>query len=156
MATKLLLLPPILLLILPTLILLNGPWKAPFRPSDLLPLLPRPVSWTILSSLHSAVDLLPTFIGAATSSPNSSLNWKGACFYNNTAWMVFHNKSSSPFGGGTLHIKVIIWFQSQSIWKSWVFNFLHKSLMMIDGVWEFMCLWNFVRIIIQNTFFLIF
>ncbi|XP_039115239.1 uncharacterized protein LOC120250481 [Dioscorea cayenensis subsp. rotundata] len=105
MATKLLLLPPLLLLILPTLILLNGPWKAPFRPSDLLPLLPRPVSWTILSSLHSAVDLLPTFIGAATSSPNSSLNWKGACFYNNTAWMVFHNKSSSPFGGGTLHIK---------------------------------------------------
>lgn len=79
--------------------------KSPFNPHDVLPLLPRQVSWPILNSLHSAVDLLPAFVGAA-SSPNDSLEWKGACFYKNTAWMEFHNKSGSEFGGGTLHLKV--------------------------------------------------
>ncbi|CAL9763979.1 unnamed protein product [Musa acuminata subsp. burmannicoides] len=78
---------------------------APFRPKDLLPLLPRRAAWPLLRSLRSAEDLLPTFVGPA-SSPVSDLNWKGACFYKNTAWMEFHNKSQSRFGGGILHIKV--------------------------------------------------
>ncbi|CAL9192672.1 unnamed protein product [Musa hybrid cultivar] len=77
---------------------------APFRPIDLLPLLPRRAAWPLLRSLRSAEDLLPTFVGPA-SSPVSDLNWKGACFYKNTAWMEFHNKSQSRFGGGILHIK---------------------------------------------------
>ncbi|KAG6685740.1 hypothetical protein I3842_12G127500 [Carya illinoinensis] len=79
--------------------------KLPFCPRDVLPLLPRQVSWPILNSLHSAVDLLPSFVGAA-SSPNDTLEWKGACFVKNRAWMEFHNKTGSEFGGGTLHIKV--------------------------------------------------
>ncbi|KAK8946749.1 hypothetical protein KSP39_PZI006954 [Platanthera zijinensis] len=83
----------------------DGPWKSPFRPTDFLPFLPFSVSRPLLRSLHSAVDLLPAFVGAV-SSPKANLQWKGACFYNNTAWMEFHNKSKSPFGGGTLHIKV--------------------------------------------------
>ncbi|KAF2285793.1 hypothetical protein GH714_007806 [Hevea brasiliensis] len=79
--------------------------QVPFHSQDLLPLLPRQVSWPILNYLNSALDLLPTFVGAA-SSPNDTVQWKGACFYNNTAWMEFHNKTGSEFGGGTLHIKV--------------------------------------------------
>ncbi|KAJ1389584.1 hypothetical protein SESBI_38201 [Sesbania bispinosa] len=79
--------------------------KSPIHPRDLLPLLPRQVSWPILNSLHSAVDLLPVYVGAAAS-PNDFLEWKGACFYQNKAWMVFHNKTGSEFGGGTLHLKV--------------------------------------------------
>ncbi|XP_062018068.1 uncharacterized protein LOC133734426 [Rosa rugosa] len=79
--------------------------KLPFHPRDLLPLLPRQLSWPILNSLHSAVDLLPTFVGSA-SSQNNTLGWKGACFYQNSAWMEFHNKTGSQFGGGTLHIQV--------------------------------------------------
>ncbi|KAI8552802.1 hypothetical protein RHMOL_Rhmol06G0296300 [Rhododendron molle] len=79
--------------------------KLPFRPKDVLPFLPRPISWPILSYLRSPVDILPSFVGAV-SSPNGSLEWKGACFYKNRAWMEFHNKSGSEFGGGTLHIKV--------------------------------------------------
>ncbi|KAF2288748.1 hypothetical protein GH714_012222 [Hevea brasiliensis] len=79
--------------------------QVPFHPQDLLPLLPRQVSWPILNYLNSAVDLLPTFVGAA-SSPNGTVEWKGACFYENEAWMEFHNKTGSEFGGGTLHIKV--------------------------------------------------
>ncbi|KAF6168020.1 hypothetical protein GIB67_011405 [Kingdonia uniflora] len=79
-------------------------WKTPFHPRDLLPLLPRQISWPLLNKLHSAVDLLPTFVGSA-SSPNDTLNWKGACFYETRAWMNFNNKSNSEFGGGTLHIK---------------------------------------------------
>ncbi|KAL8237716.1 hypothetical protein R6Q59_018797 [Mikania micrantha] len=80
--------------------------KAPIRPQDLLPLLPRQISWPILNSLHSAADLLPRFVGAAAIANNSDLQWKGSCFYENTAWLEFHNKSGSEFGGGTLHIKV--------------------------------------------------
>jgi hypothetical protein len=79
--------------------------KLPFHPRDVLPLLPRQASWPIINSLYSPVDLLPTFVGAA-SSPNDTLEWKGACFYENRAWMEFHNKSGTEFGGGTLHIKV--------------------------------------------------
>ncbi|KAK8622892.1 hypothetical protein V6N13_117791 [Hibiscus sabdariffa] len=79
--------------------------KTPFHPRDVLPLLPRQVSWPILNTLNSAVDLLPTFVGSV-SSQNHIVSWKGACFYENTAWMEFHNKSGSEFGGGTLHIKV--------------------------------------------------
>ncbi|KAI3948806.1 hypothetical protein MKX01_022220 [Papaver californicum] len=79
-------------------------WKTPFHPGDILPLLPKKISWPILNSLHSAVDLLPTFVGAASSS-NDTLQWKGACFYKTNAWMEFHNKTGSQFGGGTLHIQ---------------------------------------------------
>ena len=80
--------------------------KLPFHPQDLLPLLPRQVSWPILNRLHGAVDLLPTFVGAA-SALNETGDWKGACFYENRAWMEFHNKTGSEFGGGTLHLKVL-------------------------------------------------
>lgn len=86
----------------------DGPWKLPFRTSDILPLLPFSALRPILSSVHSAVDLLPAFVGTV-SSPETDLNWKGACFYKNYAWMEFHNKSKSPYGGGTLHIKVSSW-----------------------------------------------
>ncbi|KAK9673924.1 hypothetical protein RND81_12G199000 [Saponaria officinalis] len=82
--------------------------KTPIKLRDILPILPNQISWPILRKLNSAVDLLPTFVGAASSSDavNNSLVWKGACFYSNTAWLEFHNKSGSQFGGGTLHIKV--------------------------------------------------
>ncbi|CAN7038965.1 unnamed protein product [Brassica rapa subsp. trilocularis] len=78
--------------------------KSPFHPLDLLPLLPKQVSWPILNSLYGAADLLPTFIGTA-SPGNDDVKWKGACFYENTAYLEFHNKSGSEFGGGTLHIQ---------------------------------------------------
>ncbi|AET00448.1 hypothetical protein MtrunA17_Chr5g0443721 [Medicago truncatula] len=80
-------------------------FKSPFHPRDLLPLMPKQISWPIINSLHSAVDILPVFVAAA-SSPNNTPEWKGACFYKNQAWMEFHNKTGSQFGGGTLHLKV--------------------------------------------------
>lgn len=80
-------------------------FKTPFHPSDVLPLLPRQVSWPILKYLSKAEDILPTFVGAAIEG-NNSFSWKGACFYKNSAWLEFHNKTGSEFGGGTLHIKV--------------------------------------------------
>ncbi|XP_073005912.1 uncharacterized protein [Typha latifolia] len=83
----------------------EGPWRFPLHPMDLLPLLPREISWPVLSSLRNVVDILPLFVGVA-SAANSPLEWKGACFYQNKAWMEFHNKSGSQFGGGTLHIKM--------------------------------------------------
>eukprot|EP00262_Sarcandra_glabra_P013813 TRINITY_DN389_c0_g1_i2.p1 TRINITY_DN389_c0_g1~~TRINITY_DN389_c0_g1_i2.p1 ORF type:complete len:155 (-),score=21.21 TRINITY_DN389_c0_g1_i2:261-683(-) len=79
-------------------------WKTPFKPKDALSLLPRQLSWPLLNSLHSAVDLLPSFVGSVSSS-NASVEWKGACFYKNTAWMEFKNINGSEVGGGTLHIK---------------------------------------------------
>ena len=88
--------------------------KSPFAPLDMLPLLPRQVSWPILNYLNNADDLLPTFVGAV-SSPNKSIQWQGACFDKNTAWLEFHNNSGSEFGGGTLHIKVCTCFILASI-----------------------------------------
>ena len=95
--------------------------KLPFHPKDALPLLPRQLSWPILNYLNSAVDLLPTFVGAASasdsdSSSNNTLEWKGACFYENKAWVEFNNKSGTEFGGGTLHIKVSTFQVNFPIW----------------------------------------
>uniref|UniRef100_A0A1D1Z7L2 Uncharacterized protein n=1 Tax=Anthurium amnicola TaxID=1678845 RepID=A0A1D1Z7L2_9ARAE len=85
---------------------LGGYAGVPFRPADILPLLPHRAAWPILTSLRSAVDLLPSFVGFANSSSSDArLQWKGACFYETSAWLEFHNRSGSPFGGGTLHIK---------------------------------------------------
>lgn len=81
-------------------------FKTPFHPKDVLPLLPRQVSWPILNSLYSAVDIMPSFVGVASIEGNNTLEWKGACFFKNIAWLELHNKSKSQFGGGTLHIKV--------------------------------------------------
>ncbi|ESW25675.1 hypothetical protein PHAVU_003G055900 [Phaseolus vulgaris] len=58
--------------------------KVPFRVNDVLPVLPRQISWPVLNNLHSAVDLLPYFVGSLTPS-NASIKWKGACFFDNTA-----------------------------------------------------------------------
>ncbi|KAJ3687363.1 hypothetical protein LUZ61_016527 [Rhynchospora tenuis] len=79
--------------------------KSPFRPIDLLPFLPHAISLPILKSLNSAVDLLPSFVGSVASAENK-IQWKGACFYENEAWLEFHNESQSKYGGGKLHIKV--------------------------------------------------
>ncbi|KAK4771151.1 hypothetical protein SAY87_031683 [Trapa incisa] len=86
----------------------SGAASLPFHPRDVLPLLPRQVAWPVLSRLRGAVDLLPSFVGAASepSDYDTNLSWKGACFYNNTAWIEFHNKTGSRFGGGTVHIEV--------------------------------------------------
>lgn len=81
-------------------------WKTPFLPRDVLPLLPRQVSRPLLNCLRSPADLLPSFVGSANDSNDAYLEWKGACFYENRAWIEFHNKSGSEFGSGTLHIKV--------------------------------------------------
>lgn len=82
--------------------------KQPFRAIDILPILPRQVSWPILNSLNSPVDILPTFVGNV-SSPDNTFEWKGTCFQQNSAWLEFHNKTGSQFGGGTLHLKVCVW-----------------------------------------------
>ncbi|KAK9209662.1 hypothetical protein WN944_002029 [Citrus x changshan-huyou] len=96
-----------LLLLICTLLLTSpsNALKSPFHPRDILPVLPRQVSWPILNALNGAADLLPAFVGSAADQ-NGTVEWKGACFYKNQAWMEFHNKSGSEFGGGTLHIKV--------------------------------------------------
>ncbi|KAJ0539763.1 hypothetical protein HanHA300_Chr08g0290131 [Helianthus annuus] len=99
-------------------------FKAPILPQDLLPLLPTQISWPILRTLRSATDILPTFVGAASLSNNSDVNWKGSCFYENTAWLELHNKTGSEFGGGTLHIKD---FNSCMFWHVgyWFLDFLN-------------------------------
>jgi hypothetical protein len=85
----------------------------PFSPMDVLPLLPRPVAMAALRALRGASDIFPVFVGAASAGGPSAgapdggrVDWKGACFYENEAWLEFHNNSGSKYGGGTLHIKV--------------------------------------------------
>jgi hypothetical protein len=82
-----------------------------FSPMDVL--LPRPVAMAALRALRGASDIFPVFVGAASAGGPSAgapdggrVDWKGACFYENEAWLEFHNNSGSKYGGGTLHIKV--------------------------------------------------
>jgi hypothetical protein len=80
---------------------------------DVLPLLPRRVSMAALRALRGASDIFPVFVGAATAVPAADaaagggvVGWKGACFYENEAWLEFNNDSGTAYGGGTVHIKV--------------------------------------------------
>lgn len=81
--------------------------KVPFRVNDVLPVLPHGISWPVLNNFHSAVDLLPSFVGSVTPN-NSSIEWKGACFYDNEAKLEFTagDRDDSDLGGAILYLKV--------------------------------------------------
>lgn len=97
-----------LLLLLGFCVDLGQPLKVPFSVDDVLPMLPRQVSWPVLNSFHSAVDLLPVFIGSLTPNSNASLEWKGACFRGNEARLDItpSDRDEPGLGGGLLHLKV--------------------------------------------------
>jgi hypothetical protein len=57
----------------------------------------------VLLALRAASDIFPVFVGAASS---ALVGWKGACFYENVAWLEFSNDSSTAYSGDTVHIKV--------------------------------------------------
>lgn len=104
--------PPVrLLLILCFLGLLLGSHfghalKLPFRVKDVLPALPRQISWPVLNNFHSAVDLLPSFVGSV-SPYNGTIEWKGACFDGNEARLEFtEGDREEHLGGGVLYLKV--------------------------------------------------
>lgn len=91
--------------------LLEAALRAPVLPRDLLPLLPWPVAQPLLRrlALRGAADLLPSFVGVAREPDDGgarAAEWKGACFYDNRAWMEFHNGTDGGLGGGTLHLEV--------------------------------------------------
>ncbi|KVI05616.1 hypothetical protein Ccrd_016062 [Cynara cardunculus var. scolymus] len=93
------------LLVLGFLLEFGDALKLPFRVNDVLPVLPRQVSWPVLNTFGSAVDLLPSFMG--TISPNNgSIQWKGACFYGNEARMDFTQGDDRGLGGGVIYLKV--------------------------------------------------
>lgn len=77
----------------------------PFRVKDVLPVLPREVSWPVLNTLHSPVDLLPTYIGSLAPN-NGSISWKGACFFQNEARVEFTGPGDRGIGGATIHLSV--------------------------------------------------
>ncbi|CAA6670046.1 unnamed protein product [Spirodela intermedia] len=81
------------------------PLKVPLRVKDLLPVLPRQVSWPVLNNLHSAVDLLPSFVGSVAPE-NGTIGWKGTCFLDNEARLEFTSGDrGDDLGGGVLHLK---------------------------------------------------
>lgn len=83
-------------------------FKVPYRLKDVLPVLPRQISWPVLNNLHSTVDLLPAFVGSVSPNNNGSLDWKGACFYGNEARLEFteSDRNDSGLEGGILHLTV--------------------------------------------------
>lgn len=81
---------------------------APFRARDLLPLLPRRMAWQLMgATAHSAVDLLPSFVGAvAPGGPAAA--WRGACFDENQAVLDLtpgRNGTAGGLGGAVLRLK---------------------------------------------------
>lgn len=86
--------------------------RAPVLPGDLLPLLPWPVAQPLLRllALRGPADLLPAFVGAARApGPDDAhpvAEWKGACFYENRAWVEFRNGTGGGLGGGVVHVEV--------------------------------------------------
>ncbi|KAL6187121.1 hypothetical protein ACLB2K_043236 [Fragaria x ananassa] len=94
--------PWILLLLLCSLGLASA-LKVPLRIKDVLPVLPRQISWPVLNNFHSAVDLLPSFIGSVTPN-NDSIQWEGACFSGSEARLEFV-EGDRGLGGGVLYLK---------------------------------------------------
>ncbi|KAG6498092.1 hypothetical protein ZIOFF_046001 [Zingiber officinale] len=63
-------------------------FKVPFRVGDVLPILPHQISWPVMNNLHSAVDLLPSYVGSVVADA-AAVGWKGACFFENEARLEF-------------------------------------------------------------------
>lgn len=82
--------------------------KVPFRVNDVLPVLPHQISWPVLNNFHSAVDLLPYFVGSVSPN-NGSIEWKGACFLGNEARLELTggDRDEPNLGGGVLYLKVL-------------------------------------------------
>ncbi|KAL3654142.1 hypothetical protein CASFOL_003823 [Castilleja foliolosa] len=78
-------------------------FKVPFRVNDVLPVLPRQISWPVLNNIHSAVDLLPQYIGSLAPN-NGTIKWKGACFFDNEAKIEFAGAGDRGIGGGVIHL----------------------------------------------------
>ncbi|KAK6160133.1 hypothetical protein DH2020_003514 [Rehmannia glutinosa] len=71
--------------------------KVPFRVKDVLPVLPRQISWPVLNNIHSAVDLLPQYIGSLAPN-NGTIKWNGACFFDNEAKIEFTGAGDRGIG----------------------------------------------------------
>ncbi|RDX90669.1 hypothetical protein CR513_27439 [Mucuna pruriens] len=78
--------------------------KVPFRVNDVLPVLPHGISWPVLNNFHTAVDLLPSFVGSVTPT-NGSVQWTGACFSDNEAALQFTGPADSALAGAVLSLK---------------------------------------------------
>ncbi|XP_078182356.1 zinc finger MYND domain protein [Carex rostrata] len=98
----------LLFTLLPALGLTNNSAEAfavPFRPKDLLPILPKQISWPVMNTIHSAVDLLPYYVGSIVPG-NTTINWKGTCFLENQARLeLTGGDREEGLGGGVLHFK---------------------------------------------------
>lgn len=84
--------------------------KVPFSPGDVLPVLPRQVSWPVMNTLHSAVDLLPSFVAAvAPGAAPSDAAWSGACFARNEAALELTpgDRNGTELSGAVLRLKVL-------------------------------------------------
>lgn len=84
-------------------------FKVPFKVNDVLPVLPRQISWPVLNSFNGAVDLLPSFVGTVAPG-NEPLRWNGTCFDGNDARLEFtegdRGGDEEPgLGGGVLYLK---------------------------------------------------
>jgi hypothetical protein len=82
--------------------------KLPFSPGDVLPVLPRQVAWPVMNTLHSAVDLLPSFVAAVAPGAPAPAAWKGACFSENEAAIELTpgDRNGTDVGGAVLRLKV--------------------------------------------------
>lgn len=77
--------------------------KVPFRVKDVLPALPHEVSWPVLNNIHSAVDLLPAYVGSLSPN-NGSIEWKGSCFFDNQARVVLTGPGDRNIGGAVIYL----------------------------------------------------
>eukprot|EP00249_Psilotum_nudum_P014480 c24846_g2_i1 orf=519-2075(-) len=78
--------------------------QIPFHPRDVLPILPHNIAWPVLKTFGNPADLMPEFV-ATISFENQTVSWKGACFYNNEAYMDYVQPEDGGVGGGILHIQ---------------------------------------------------
>ncbi|EPS62473.1 hypothetical protein M569_12317, partial [Genlisea aurea] len=79
-------------------------FQVPFRVKDVLPVLPHEISWPVMNNLHSAVDLLPKYVGSLAPS-NGTVSWTGSCFRDNTAVIeVTARAGDRGIGGGVIRI----------------------------------------------------
>lgn len=119
---------------------LGDAFKVPFRINDVLPVLPRQVSWPVLNNLHSAVDLLPVFVGSVTPD-NGTIEWKGACFDGNVARLEFTegDRAEPDLGGGIMHLTV--WSLSDLLITIIVHLLQYKSSVFLHSILNIFPVW---------------
>lgn len=84
-----------------------------------------------MNNIHSAVDLMPQYIGSLTPN-NGSIKWRGACFFDTEARIEFMGHGDRDQGGGVIYLSVCF-LTAVCLYVDYVFVCTYRYIVKFSG-----------------------